>query len=114
MSSAQESRREVTKQHLPGEPPRELTLIEISYPVGTGSPPHIHPNGVMAFVAAGEITSRVGDEPEHTYGVGESWWEQPGAIHHVSRNASAEEPATLLAIYITPAGAAPEDLMQPI
>ena len=35
-------------------------------------------------------------------------------IHRVSRNASATEAASLLAIYIAPAGATPEELMKPI
>jgi hypothetical protein len=29
------------KQALPGEPQRELTLIEVTYPPGTGSPAHL-------------------------------------------------------------------------
>jgi quercetin dioxygenase-like cupin family protein len=46
----------------------------------------------------------VGDGPEQTYRAGDAWWEPVGAIHRVSRNASATEPATLLAIYIAPSG----------
>ena len=114
MTAAEESRREVTKQTLPGDPGRELTLIEVNYPVGTGSPPHVHTNGVMAFVVSGSIESRVGDEAAHTYEAGESWWEPPGAIHHISRNADDSSPATLLAIYIAPTGASPEELMRPV
>ena len=37
MEPAQESRREVIKQVLPSDPDQELTLIEVGYPVGTGS-----------------------------------------------------------------------------
>ena len=46
------TRREVIKQRLPGEPQRHLTLVEIVYPPGAGSPPHVHANGVMAFVVS--------------------------------------------------------------
>jgi quercetin dioxygenase-like cupin family protein len=56
----------------------------------------------------------VGDAPEQTFRAGEAWWEPVGAIHRVSRNASATEPATLLAIYIAPTGAAAEQLMKPM
>lgn len=108
------TRRDVIKQALPGEPPRELTLVEVTYPPGGGSRPHHHANGVMAFVISGTITSRVGDEPERTFSTGSAWWEPPGAIHRVSRNASSTEPAVLLAIYIAPKGAAPADLMKPM
>jgi quercetin dioxygenase-like cupin family protein len=108
------TRREVIKQRLPGEPERDLLLVEVTYPPGTGSPSHLHPNGVMAFVVSGSISSKVGDEPERTYRAGEAWWEQPGAIHRVSRNASGSQPATLLAIYIAPPGVTGADLMKPI
>jgi quercetin dioxygenase-like cupin family protein len=107
-------RRDVIKQDLPGEPARELMLIEITYPPGTGSPPHLHANGVMAFVLSGAIVSKVNDGPEQTFNAGAAWWEPPGAVHRVSRNASATEPATLLAIYIAPKGAAAAELMKPL
>ena len=108
------SRREVVKQTLPGDPPREITLVEVHYPPDTGSPPHQHANGVMAYVVSGSIASKVGDAPEHTYHAGEAWWEPVGAVHRVSRNASSTEPATLLAIYIAPTGATAEQLMKPM
>ena len=107
-------RREVIKQELPGEPPRELLLIEVSYAPGAGSPAHLHANGVMAFVVSGAIASKVNDGPEQVFRAGEAWWEPPGAVHRVSRNASATEPATLLAIFVAPKGAAAADLTKPL
>jgi quercetin dioxygenase-like cupin family protein len=108
------TRRDVIRQEIPGEPLRDLTLVEVTYPLGTGSPPHIHANGVMAFVVSGTITSKVGDGPEQTFHAGDAWWEPPGAIHRVSRNASSTEPARLLAIYVALRGASATDLMKPI
>jgi quercetin dioxygenase-like cupin family protein len=113
-ASSKPTIRDVIKQILPGDPPRELTLVEVTYPPGTGSPPHLHPNGVMAFVVAGAIASKVGDQPEQVFHEGEAWWEPLGAVHRVSRNASSVEPATLLAIYIASPGVAFEDLYKPI
>jgi quercetin dioxygenase-like cupin family protein len=104
----------VIKQRLAGEPPRDISLVEVTYPPGTGSPPHMHANGVMAFVVSGTIVSKVGDNPEQTFHAGDAWWEPEGAIHRVSRNASATESATLLAIYVAPQGATAADLMKPI
>ena len=108
------TRRDVIKQRLPGEPERDISLVEVTYPPGTGSPPHLHANGVMAFVVSGTITSKVGDGPEQTFNAGDAWWEPEEAIHRVSRNASSSQSATLLAIYIAPSGAAAADLMKPI
>jgi len=107
------TRRNVIKQRPPGEPERDITLVEVTYAPGTGSPPHVHVNGIIAFVVSGAVASKVGDGPEQTFRAGDAWWEPPGAIHRVSRNASSTEPATLLAIYIAPKGATAADLMKP-
>ena len=82
------SRRQVLKERLPGEPAREISLVEITYPPGTGSPPHMHANGVAAFVVSGAIASKVGGGPERIFHAGDAWWEPAGAVHRVSRNAS--------------------------
>ena len=108
------TRRDVIKQRLPGEPARDISLVEVTYPPGAGSPPHVHANGVMAFVVSGTIVSKVGDGSEQTFHAGDAWWEPEGAIHRVSRNASSTESAKLLAIYIAPTAATAADLMQPI
>src|SRR6516162_9717998 len=108
------TRRDVIRQELPGEPSRDISLIEVTYPPGAGSPPHLHANGVIAFVVSGTIVSRVGDGAEQTFHAGDAWWEPLGAVHRVSRNASSTEPARLLAIYVAPRGTAAEELMKPI
>jgi len=51
------TRRDVIRQELPGEPLRDISLIEVTYPPATGSPPHLHANGVMAFIVSGSIVS---------------------------------------------------------
>jgi quercetin dioxygenase-like cupin family protein len=108
------TRRDVIRQELPGEPLRDISLIEVTYPPATGSPPHLHANGVIAFVVSGTIVSKVGDGTEQTFLAGDAWWEPPGAIHRVSRNASSTDPARLLAIYVAPKSATADDLMKPI
>ena len=68
------SRRTVIRQRLPGNPEKQMTLVEVVFPPGVGSPPHRHANGVMAFVVSGSIASKVGDEPERVFHAGEAWW----------------------------------------
>lgn len=89
-------------------------MVEVVYAPGAGSPPHLHANGVMAFVVSGAIASKVGEEPEKVFRMGEGWWEPPGAVHRVSRNASATEGARLLAIYVAPLHASKTELMRPL
>jgi quercetin dioxygenase-like cupin family protein len=48
----------------------------------------------------GAIRSQVNDGPVTTYRAGESFSEFPGDRHGVSENASATEPARLLAVFV--------------
>ena len=80
------------------------TAVEVSYGPGESSPPHHHPGITIAYVLEGEIRSKIGDEPEKTYTVGQMFLETPGQLHAVSRNASATAPAKLLAILLAEKG----------
>ena len=50
------------------------------------------------------MTKISGQGEERTYNVGEMFYEQPGATHEVSRNASQTEPARLLAMIFAKKG----------
>jgi len=64
----------------------------------------------MALVLSGAVASKVNDQAERVFHAGEAWWEPPEAVHRVSRNAGSSEPASLLAIYITPPDETDDDL----
>jgi quercetin dioxygenase-like cupin family protein len=81
------------------------TAVEVAYGPGESSPPHRHPGITIAYVLEGSIRSKVGDDPERTYTVGQMFLETPGQLHAVSRNASDSQPAKLLAILLTKKGA---------
>jgi quercetin dioxygenase-like cupin family protein len=83
-----------------------VTAIEVAYGPGGSSRPHRHPGLTIAYVLEGSIRSKVGDEPERTYSAGQMFLETPDQLHAVSSNASSSEPAKLLAILLTPKGAA--------
>ncbi|UAN38274.1 cupin domain-containing protein [Enterobacter asburiae] len=87
---------------LPNIPGKSLTAIEVIYPAGAASPSYTHaPSSfIYAYVVEGEITSQVAGQPERTYKAGESWYEDPGAHHVISRNASLTKPAKLLAVFV--------------
>ncbi|WP_144403743.1 cupin domain-containing protein, partial [Caballeronia zhejiangensis] len=42
----------------------------------------------------------VDDGQKRVYHAGESFFEEPGAVHRISRNASTTNPAKLLAVFI--------------
>jgi len=81
-----------------------VTAVEVSYGPGEQSAAHSHPGITIAYVLEGEIRSQVGDEPERTYTVGQMFFENPGQLHAVSRNASATRPAKLLAVLLAEKG----------
>jgi quercetin dioxygenase-like cupin family protein len=81
-----------------------VTAVEVSYGPGEGSSAHRHPGLTLAYVLEGEVRSKVGDDPERTYGAGEMFIETPGQVHAVSRNASATRPARLLALLLAEKG----------
>lgn len=90
------------KRDLPNVPGKALLAVEVSFPPGTASPSHRHPASafIYAYVLSGEIVSAVGDEQPHLYRAGESWHEDPGAHHTITRNASQKKPAKLLVIFV--------------
>ena len=83
-------------------PGKSLIAVEVNYAPGQASPPHHHAKSafIMAYVIAGAIVSQVEGQSEKTYRPGETWFENPGDHHVVSRNASATEPAKMLAVFV--------------
>ncbi|MFE1599479.1 cupin domain-containing protein [Methylobacterium sp. ID0610] len=90
---------------LPNVPGKSLIAVVVTYPPGGRSPPHRHARSafIYAHVLTGAVRSRVGDEPARVYRAGESFFEEPGAHHRVSENASDSEAASLLAVFIVDA-----------
>lgn len=83
-------------------PGKSLIAVEVVYSPGGASPAHSHARSafIYAYVVSGSIASRVNDGPERVYKAGESFFEEPGSRHPVSRNASKTKPAKLLAVFV--------------
>src|SRR5262249_39436548 len=77
----------------------DVTVSHVDYPPGRVGAPHKHAGFVLAYVLEGQVVAKISDQgPERTYNVGEMFYEQPGATHEVSKNASQTVPAKLLAM----------------
>lgn len=89
-------------QAIPNIPGKSLVAVTVDYAPGAASPAHAHSKSafIFAYVLSGAIESQVDDGPVEVYRAGESFRETPGALHRVSRNASATEPAKLLAVFV--------------
>ncbi|KAL1405681.1 hypothetical protein Q8F55_009320 [Vanrija albida] len=88
---------------LPNAPGLKTVAIKVTYEPGAFTPRHRHGNAfVTAVLLSGRVESGLNDGETKTYGPGESWSENPGDIHSVSRNASDTEPASFIATFIAP------------
>ena len=87
---------------LPNVPGKSIKGVLVEYQPGGSSPAHTH--ALSAFIYAtvldGAIRSAVNGAPEKIYHAGENFYEEPGAHHDVSANASDTEPARLLAVFV--------------
>lgn len=83
----------------------EVTVSHVDYPPGRVGNAHHHAGFVLAYVLEGAVVTKIsGQGPERTYNVGQMFYEQPGATHEVSRNASQTQPAKLLAMIFAKKG----------
>jgi quercetin dioxygenase-like cupin family protein len=92
----------VFQRAIPNIPGRSMVAVVVTYPPGGKSAVHRHaPSAfIYAYVLSGAIRSQVDDGPAKIYHAGEGFYEAPGAQHRVSENASANESASLLAVFI--------------
>src|SRR5262245_53297722 len=83
----------------------EVTVSYVDYAPGRVGAPHRHPGFVLAYVLEGSVIAKIsGQGEEKTYTVGQMFYEQPGATHEVSKNASQTQPARLLAMIFAKKG----------
>jgi quercetin dioxygenase-like cupin family protein len=92
--------RPLSCERLPNVPGHSITTALVEFPPNAYTPRHRHPGSVTAFVIKGALRSQMEGGPAVTYTMGQTWFEAPGAIHSFAENASATEPAELLAIFV--------------
>ena len=87
----------IAKAVIPPQHFKHATALRVDYAPGATSTTHRHPGHVFVVVLSGEIESAVDGHPPQRFKAGEAWYESPGQLHRVSRNASESEPASLVA-----------------
>ena len=95
----------ISSHALPNVPGKRVTIVRVFYGPGGFTPAHRHAGSVTAYITNGEIRSQLAGGPVETFGVGQSFFEPPGAVHLVSANASMTEPAELIAVFVADEGA---------
>jgi quercetin dioxygenase-like cupin family protein len=92
----------VFQRAIPNVPDRSIDAGVVTYP--PGAKPAVHRHAPLAFIYAhvlsGAIHSQVDDGPTKVYHADEGFYEELGAQHRVSENASPDGAASLLAVFI--------------
>jgi quercetin dioxygenase-like cupin family protein len=87
-------------------PGQTLTAEVVEFQPGEKSAAHHHAGSVFAYVLTGRIRSQnSATGPARVYKAGEWFFEPAGSDHLLGENASAKEPASLLAIHVAKDGA---------
>src|SRR5215471_13178750 len=96
---------QLMKQTLADVAGREVMMITLDIPPGGGSAPHRHPGAHnFGYVLEGAYRIKLDDGPERVLTKGETFYEAPGQLHAVSRNASDTEPAKVLVVAVAEPG----------
>lgn len=81
-------------------PGKEGLMLMVEYPPGAVDPVHRHDAHGFIYVLEGSIVMGVKGGKEQTLMPGETFYEGPGDIHTVGRNASATKPAKFLVFLV--------------
>ena len=79
-----------------------VTMVEVAYEPGEASQPHRHAGPIFGYVLEGEFEFGLGDQPAKTLKAGETFYEQGGILHRVSRNPSTKTRTRVLAVILHP------------
>ena len=84
-----------------------VQAVRVDYTPGGFSRTHRHPAGAYVYVIDGSVMFGVGGGEPVLLKAGDSFYEPPGAVHSVSRNASQDLPATFIAFFVLDHGQEP-------
>jgi quercetin dioxygenase-like cupin family protein len=88
-------------QALPDLPGREVRITLLDRGPGNASPPHHHPGHyTFGYVVEGSYELGINGQPTRMLKAGDVFYEPPGAIHSVSRNASGDKPLKIVVFMV--------------
>jgi quercetin dioxygenase-like cupin family protein len=107
MTDSDTGERVTTVLDLPSRDGFVVNAVRVDYEPGGFSHVHRHPAGAYVYVIEGSVTFGIDDREPVVLKAGDSFDEPPGALHAVSRNASDEFPASMLAFFVLGEGESP-------
>ena len=88
-------------QPLSDLPGREVRITLLDRGPGNASPPHRHPgHHTFGYVVEGTYELGIDGGPTRTLKAGDTFYEPPGALHSVSKNASADKPLKIVVFMV--------------
>ena len=88
-------------------PGKEALMITVEYPPGGSDPVHRHDAHAFVYVLEGSVVMQVKGGKQVTLTPGQTFYEGPGDVHVVGRNASRTKPARFLVLLLKNKGAPP-------
>ncbi len=85
-------------------PGKEVLMITVVYPPGTVEHIHRHDAHAFLYVLEGSIVEGVKGGKEVTLTPGQTFYEGPGDVHTVGRNASTTKPAKFIVVLLKKQG----------
>ncbi|MCA8315011.1 cupin domain-containing protein [Burkholderia multivorans] len=86
-------------------PGKEAEMISVEYPPGAVDPVHRHYAHAFVYVVEGSIVMQVKGGQSVTLKPGQTFYEAPGDLHTVGRNASLTQPAKFIVLLLKNKGA---------
>ena len=89
-------------------PNKEAIMFTVDYAPGGSTPVHVHLNShVFVFMLEGSVVMQVRGGAPVTLGPGQTFYEGPGDVHVVGRNASSTRPAKFVVFLLKDLGKPP-------
>ena len=79
---------------------KEMLMISVEYPPGTVEHIHRHDAHAFVYVLEGSIIEGVRGGKEVTLTPGQTFYEGPGDVHTIGRNASMTKPAKFVVVLL--------------
>ena len=105
-AASQVTRTDLLKKVLPPGDFRNVQASIVELGPDAAAPRHRHDVAVLAYVVEGTVENQFDGGATQVHKTGDSWWEAPGTVHDVARNASKTARARLLVVYIGEEGKA--------
>jgi quercetin dioxygenase-like cupin family protein len=94
----------VMQKDLPDLPGREMLMLAVEYPPGVVEHVHRHDAYAFVYVLEGTIVEGVRGGKAVTLTPGQTFYEGPGDVHTIGRNASTTKPAKFIVVLVKKKG----------